>query len=181
MAASLKPIPFLPATPPLPEAARPTVLFDSEHAVPINGEVVTLRHFGPAHTAGDTLVFFEQARVVHVGDVFLGGGGRAVASPISGGTFEGLLRALDRLLELAPADAIVVGGHGKLGETWSVADVARYRAILRSAIDGVARARAAGESLESFLSTAVVPGWSAWGDREGAEALLQAIWNAEDG
>jgi glyoxylase-like metal-dependent hydrolase (beta-lactamase superfamily II) len=179
MAQSLEPFAWLPATKPLPAAALPDVTFTEGHTVELNGERIHMRHFGPAHTAGDAFIFFENARVVHAGDTFLGGGGRAVAAPISGGTFEGLELALGAMVAAAPADAIVVGGHGELGKVWTIADVERYRAVLREGLDWVARARTSGEPTDEDFEGAVVPRWEEWSGGESPQPLLRAIWNAD--
>jgi cyclase len=66
-AAFLRELSFLPATnsgaTPVTELADRLTLFDGEDAV-------DLYHLGPAHTSGDTVVVFRQARVMAVGDVF---------------------------------------------------------------------------------------------------------------
>ena len=179
MARSLKPFPWLPRTEALPVSAIPQVTFAGSHSVEMNGERITLRHFGPAHTAGDAFVIFEKARVVHVGDTFLGGGRTAVAAPISGGSFEGLERALDALpAELAP-DTIVVSGHGSLGEVWTLEEVRQYRDLLRAALQWVAQVRSVGEASDEDFANARLAGWEEWA-RGGASAekLLRAVWNA---
>ncbi len=178
MARSVKPFPLLPATDPLPAAAIPSITFTESHTVEMNGERITLRHFGPAHTAGDAFVFFERANVVHVGDTFRGGGGHAVAAPISGGTFEGLESALGALVAAAAPDAIVVSGHGELGEVWTVAEVEQYRKVLRAALDWVAERRPKGEPSDQDFAAARLPGWEEWAGGESPEDLLKAIWRA---
>ncbi len=175
MASSLEPFPLLPATDPLPPAAVPGRTFRERDEIELNGERVVLRHFGPAHTAGDALVVFEEARVIHAGDVFLGGGRRAVAAPISGGTFPGLLATLDRLLELAPDDALIVGGHGDLGAVSTVEDVRRYRAALQASIEWVDARRDRGEISDEEFAAADLPAWNTWNADEKPAPLLRAI------
>lgn len=175
MSRSLKPFPILPATEPMPERGRPNVTFTDRHVVDMNGERVVLRHFGPAHTAGDAFVFFEEAAVIHAGDAFLGGGGRAVAAPISGGSFEGLDRALGALIEAAPADAIVVGGHGALGEVWTIADVEHYRRVLQAALAWVTEAESAGPISDEDFAAARLREWETWSPGSSPAPLLEAI------
>ena len=49
----------------------PDITYDSEMRFHLNGQTVELMHFGPAHTTGDTAVFFREANVLHMGDVFI--------------------------------------------------------------------------------------------------------------
>src|SRR5690242_2781722 len=51
--------------------ALPIVTFDSEMFLHLNGEEIRLLHLPPAHTDGDTVVFFKNANVVYMGDVFI--------------------------------------------------------------------------------------------------------------
>ena len=36
----------------------------------VNGETVQVWHTPPAHTDGDSAVYFEKANVLHMGDLF---------------------------------------------------------------------------------------------------------------
>ena len=45
------------------------VTFEEEWEQSIGDETIRLRHFGPAHTAGDSIIHFEKADVVHMGDL----------------------------------------------------------------------------------------------------------------
>jgi cyclase len=53
--------------------ATPTVTFDREYALRMGGVEVWLKHFGNAHTNGDTVVYFPDLKVVAVGDLFTPG------------------------------------------------------------------------------------------------------------
>jgi len=55
-----------------PAAALPDITFDDRMQFHFNGERIDLVHFGPAHTTGDTGVFFRGNNAVHLGDVFNG-------------------------------------------------------------------------------------------------------------
>ena len=43
--------------------------YDGTWSTDVGGETVALHYFGPAHTCGDSVVHFEQADVVHMGDL----------------------------------------------------------------------------------------------------------------
>jgi glyoxylase-like metal-dependent hydrolase (beta-lactamase superfamily II) len=45
------------------------VTFEKTWSGSFGDETVTLRHWGPAHTGGDSVIHFEQANVVHMGDL----------------------------------------------------------------------------------------------------------------
>jgi glyoxylase-like metal-dependent hydrolase (beta-lactamase superfamily II) len=65
----------------------------------------------PAHTDGDTVVYFRKANVLHTGDLFSAG-----RYPVwvldSGGTINGMIDALERLAALVNDSTKIIPGHG---------------------------------------------------------------------
>jgi cyclase len=94
-----------------------------------NGEGVQLIHQPAAHTDGDTLVWFRGSDVIAAGDVF-----STTTYPVidvkQGGTINGAVEGLNRILRLCIAEfrteggTLIVPGHGRLSDS---ADVAYYR------------------------------------------------------
>ena len=52
------------------EKTPPSITYEKELQIHLRGEDIRLYHCGPAHTDGDTLVYFVRANVAHWGDVF---------------------------------------------------------------------------------------------------------------
>jgi glyoxylase-like metal-dependent hydrolase (beta-lactamase superfamily II) len=94
-----------------------------------NGEGVQLIHQPTAHTDGDTLVWFRGSDVIAAGDLY-----STVTYPVidvkQGGTIDGVVNGLNRILRLSIAEfrteggTLIVPGHGRLSDS---ADVAYYR------------------------------------------------------
>ena len=65
----------------------------------------------PAHTDGDTFVYFPDSDVLHLGDVF-----RTTSYPIidvyNGGTLAGTIAALELAIDMAGPATRVIPGHG---------------------------------------------------------------------
>lgn len=93
------------------EAARPAVTFGDSATFRLNGEEVRVFHVPPAHTDGDSFVYFVEADVLHTGDVF-----RTNMYPIvdvyNGGTVAGMIEAMRLAVELAGPNTKVIPGHG---------------------------------------------------------------------
>ncbi len=95
----------------------------------LNGESVVIYHAPAAHTDGDSLVHFRGSDVVAVGDVFSPDRYPSI-DRATGGSVQGLIAALNRVLELTvPArfqegGTYVIPGHGRLSDE---ADVVEYR------------------------------------------------------
>jgi glyoxylase-like metal-dependent hydrolase (beta-lactamase superfamily II) len=115
---------------PPPFEAWPTVtFFVPQKDVFFNGEAVQILHQPAAHTDGDSLVFFRRSDVLATGDVFTTTG-YPVIRPEDGGGIDGVIAALNRIIELTvPAEkqeggTLVIPGHGRLCDE---ADVVEYR------------------------------------------------------
>jgi cyclase len=89
----------------------PTVVFKDEMKIKSGRATITLAHYGPAHTNGDTVVYFDDDRTAFVGDlVFIG---RDPLIHLSkGGSSFGLVRTLKEILGHRPHVDMFVPGHG---------------------------------------------------------------------
>jgi cyclase len=115
---------------PPPFAALPTVtLFTPRKDIYFNGEAVEILHQPAAHTDGDSMVFFRRSDVISTGDVFTTTG-YPVIRPEDGGGIDGVIAALNRIIELTVPEekqeggTLVIPGHGRLCDE---ADVVEYR------------------------------------------------------
>ena len=61
----------IPPTPPASKGALPIITFDQDLALHLNGEDIKAIHFPHGHTDGDSVIFFPQSNVVHMGDDFV--------------------------------------------------------------------------------------------------------------
>jgi cyclase len=116
--------------PPPPFEAWPTVtLFMPQKDLHFNGEAIEILHQPAAHTDGDSLVFFRRSDVVSTGDVFTTTG-YPVIRPEDGGGIDGVIAALNRIIEITVPEekqeggTLVIPGHGRLSDE---ADVVEYR------------------------------------------------------
>ncbi len=94
-----------------PEQARPVITYSDAISFHLNGEEVRVFLAPPAHTDGDSFVHFMQSDVLHLGDVF-----RTNMYPIidkfNGGSFLGMIAAMEIAISLAGPDTKVIPGHG---------------------------------------------------------------------
>jgi glyoxylase-like metal-dependent hydrolase (beta-lactamase superfamily II) len=98
----------------------------------LNDEGIQVMHQPAAHSDGDSIVFFRRADVVATGDIF-DLRQFPVIDAAAGGTVQGELDALNRLLDLAipavpllhkPGRTYLVPGHGRIADH---ADLVEYR------------------------------------------------------
>ncbi len=117
------------ATPPPFDAWPTDTLFMPQKDLHFNGEAVQILHQEVAHTDGDSFVFFRRSDVLSTGDVFTTTG-YPVIRPEDGGGIDGVIAALNRIIELTvpqekqEGGTLVIPGHGRLSDE---ADVVEYR------------------------------------------------------
>jgi glyoxylase-like metal-dependent hydrolase (beta-lactamase superfamily II) len=94
-----------------PAGALPVITYSDAISFHLNGEEVRVFIAPPAHTDGDSFVHFRGSDVMHLGDVF-----RTNMYPIidvyNGGSFLGMIAAMELAIELAGPDTKVIPGHG---------------------------------------------------------------------
>jgi cyclase len=126
----------------------------------IGSEIVTAEFRGPAHTAGDSVVIFEKANVVHMGDLVFNrlypyvdnAGGASVA---------GWIKSLEACAAAYPADAIYVFGHGsaKFGVTGKRDDLLAMRDFFSALLAHVEGEIAAGHDKSAVVALENMPGF----------------------
>jgi cyclase len=131
-----------------PESAWPDITYDSEMRFHLNGQTVELMHFGPAHTTGDTAVFFREANILHMGDVFNNTGYPFIDAD-NGGTLDGLITFCESVLAVINDKTVVVPGHGA---TATKADFMQYTQDLAVIRDRIAAQVKAGMDLNDIIA-----------------------------
>jgi cyclase len=137
-----------------PAAAVPSIAFDDRMQLFFNGERVDLAHFGPAHTAGDAVVFFRARNVVHLGDVLIGS--YPIVDAENGGSLDGMIAFCDATLAEIDESTVVIPGHGNLMRR---ADLAAYVTMLRTVRDRLKRLIDGGATLEQVLAAKITAEW----------------------
>ena len=94
---------------------------------------IELLHFGPAHTAGDLVVWLPESKILFAGDIVFT---QRLLGVIPDGNSGGWIKAFDQAMALKPR--IVVPGHGKPTDIKTATrDTRDYLASLRSAAQAV--------------------------------------------
>jgi glyoxylase-like metal-dependent hydrolase (beta-lactamase superfamily II) len=139
-----------------PVAAWPVDTFSNDqNDVFFNDEAVQVLHQPNAHADGDSIVFFRRSDVIAAGDVY-----STVSYPVfdkaQGGSINGVIAALNRIVKLAVSTGnmeggtMIVPGHGRLSDKM---DVVEYRNMVTIVRDRVQALVAQGKTLEQVLAT----------------------------
>lgn len=127
---------------PAAREALPIITFNDRATVHINGEDVRAIHFPHGHTDGDSVIFFPQSNVLHMGDDFVTYGFPFVDTQ-NGGSVSGMIAGVEKALALAPADVKIIPGHGPLS---TVADARKFVDMLKETRGLVAAALKQGKT-----------------------------------
>ena len=152
--------------PAFPAAGWPTETFHQRRKyLYLNGEGIEVLHQPAAHSDGDAVVFFRRSDVVVAGDV-LDTTRFPVIDVERGGSIDGEIAALNRLVELAipsvpivsrEEGTIVIPGHGRLCDQL---DVVEYRDMVTIVRDRVRDLVRAGMTLEQVKAAAPARGYT---------------------
>ncbi len=137
---------------PAPKIALPMITYKQGLSVFFNGEEVKAVHFKSGHTDGDTAIFFTGSNVVHLGDDFFVGRFPFV-DLASGGSVQGLIKNVGKMIEMIPSDAKIIPGHGPVS---GVQDLMEYRSMLIETTTIVRKHMKEGKTLEQ-IKTAGFP------------------------
>ncbi len=132
------------ARPPAPPAALPVVTYEGRLTFHMNGEEVEAFAIPRAHTDGDTLVRFPAEDLIMTGDFF-----RSVGYPNidrnNGGSLQGMLEGLGRVIGMMGPNTRVIPGHGPMVDR---AAIIAHRDMILAIRDRVAQLVKDGKSVE---------------------------------
>ena len=104
-----------------------------------NGEAVQLLHQPAAHTDGDVIVVFRKSDVVATGDIFVPHA-YPVIDTARGGTVDGLIDALNNILDVTIPErnqmggTRVIPGHGRISNEAEIVDYRDMVTIVRDRV-----------------------------------------------
>ncbi len=118
----------------------------------LGDETIQAVYAGPAHTGGDSVVFFEQANIVHMGDLVFNRRQPVTDRP-GGCVIAGWIRSLERIAGAHDADTLYVFGHAKAGfdVTGKKVDVLYQRDFLSAVLEYVRAQVKSGKPREEIV------------------------------
>ena len=137
------------AATPSPAAALPLITYDAPLTFHMNGEEVAAIPVVAAHTDGDTMVRFPGSDVIMTGDFYRSAGYPNIDRN-NGGSFDGMIRGLNNIVELAGPNTRIVPGHGAIVDEKAVI---AHRDLATTLRDRVAALVKKGQTLEQILAT----------------------------
>jgi glyoxylase-like metal-dependent hydrolase (beta-lactamase superfamily II) len=128
--------------PAVPSALWPTDTYETDDWKLYNSEGVYIYHAPNAHTDGDSFVFFRRSDVVSTGDIFTLASYPVIKAD-QGGTINGLIDALNQIIELLEPEeneeggTYVIPGHGHVCDRNDVVNYRDMVTIIRGRIQNL--------------------------------------------
>lgn len=142
----------------LPATALPVITYSDGINVYINGETLNVIHLPNGHTDGDSVIYFEQANVLHAGDLFFNGMFPYIDLD-AGGDVLGYVRNIEKLLAMISDDTKIIPGHGKLGTKTELQNVVT---MIKATRQYVRDLKDKGVSVDDIINKGLDEKWQSW-------------------
>ena len=163
---------------PAAKAALPIITFERDLTVHLNGDDIRALHFPAGHTDGDAIVFFPKANVVHMGDDYVRYGFPFI-DVSAGGSVQGMIAAVEKVMAELPADVKVIPGHGEVS---TVGEMREFLSMLKETSAVVQKGISAGKTLEQLKQEKVLAAWEKWsGSFINTDAFIETLYNSLTG
>tara|TARA_B100000242_G_scaffold162797_2_gene116378 strand:+ start:959 stop:1894 length:936 start_codon:yes stop_codon:yes gene_type:complete len=134
---------------PYPKSALPVITHENGMSLYFNDEKIDLFHFGPAHTTGDTVIYFTNQNAIHLGDVFFSNSYPFIDVD-NGGSLSGMINYLEKIVLVIDKDTIVMPGHGEIS---SISDIKETIEMLKTVKNRILKSIKNNQSLEQIISS----------------------------
>ena len=153
---------------PYPAEALPDITFDHSLTLRFNDETITALHLPNGHTDGDSIIFFEKANIVHMGDHFFNGMFPFVDVGTNG-SVRGVVKNIDGILDKIADDTIVIPGHGAISNKQQLI---AFKDMLVGTINEVEVMMTQKMNLKAMQEKGLSEQWQVWGQG----FLSEKVW-----
>ena len=142
-------------------------------------ENIKIYYWGPAHTNGDSVIFFPHANIAHVGDLVFNRRW-AFIDRSAGASIKNWIIVLDKIQAQFDNDTLFVFGHAFDPEkvTGNKADIKAMQDYLKNLLAFVNSQIKAGKTKDEIMKASSIPGVTEW-QGDGIDRGLQAAYEEE--
>ena len=142
----------------------PTETYTDIHSEKIGDETITLRYWGAGHTNGDSVTHFENANVVHMGDLVFNRRFPYIDKS-AGADISNWVNILDKTTQTFNDETIFIFGHAGEGHDviGSKEDINAFKNYLEKLLEFGQASIAAGKTADELKETVnIIPGAEEW-------------------
>ena len=154
----------------------PNQTFDKELKLKTGDEKIKGYYFGVAHTNGDAVYHFENANIMHLGDLMFNKRHPRV-DRTTGANIQNWIKVLDQIQKQADKDTIYIFGHSLNPgeETGDAENLKKFQDYLSKVLQFAETEVKKGITKEEFIKNTSIPGVTEW-TGEGIERTLTAAY-----
>lgn len=132
--------------------------FATEWTIRLGDETVRAKHYGPAHTGGDCTVFFQEAGIVHMGDLLFNRVYPFIDRP-GGASIQGWVQLLESVTAEHDTSTVYLAGHAHpdFGVVSYRDDLLVMRDYLSALLERAQEGIQAGNSIEEVTAVESLP------------------------
>lgn len=146
------------ASPAKPKEAWPVITFDESLTIHFNNETIKVIHFPNGDTDGDSIIYFVESNVIHMGDHYFTGMFPFVDINSSGNVLS-FSKNITQILKMIPEDIKIIPGHGPLSTR---DDLLEYHKMLEDSISFVQKKIDNDVSMEEIQSKGLPASLKSW-------------------
>jgi glyoxylase-like metal-dependent hydrolase (beta-lactamase superfamily II) len=154
----------------------PDTTFETKWSETVGQEKISLHYWGRAHTNGDAVIHFENANIVHMGDLVFNRRFPYIDTG-AGAHIGNWIDVLQKTQKYFDRDTRFIFGHALDPEavTGDLNDIKAMENYLTSLLDFVDLKKKAGVSKEELRQATAIPGAEEW-QGSGIERSIDAAW-----
>lgn len=159
----------------------PDMTFSDKWTEKVGSEVISMRYWGAGHTNGDALTHFENANVVHMGDLVFNRRFPYIDKG-AGASIENWIIVLDKARNYYDSETIFVCGHSANGHDVVINsdDISAFINYLEKVLIFVESELKSGKSDDEILTATEIPGAPEWQGKGIERSLTSAITEIRD-
>jgi cyclase len=154
----------------------PDTTFKEDWKLKLDDEKIKADYFGPGHTNGDAVYYFENANIMHVGDLMFNKR-HPFVDRTAGANIKSWITDLDKIVKKSEKDTLFIFGHSLNPgeETGTAEDLNKFKDYLQKLLDFTAAEIKKGVSKEDFIKNTSIPGVTEWSG-QGIDRPLTAAY-----
>jgi glyoxylase-like metal-dependent hydrolase (beta-lactamase superfamily II) len=129
----------------------------------VASEKISLHYYGPGHTNGDAIIYFEEQNILHMGDLVFNRR-HPFVDKTAGANIKSWIRVLDKTVNNFGSSPIYIFGHAAEGHevTGTVDDLKAFGDYLNKLLDFTDAQIKAGKTKDEILKATEIPGAPEW-------------------
>jgi glyoxylase-like metal-dependent hydrolase (beta-lactamase superfamily II) len=152
----------------------PDVTYTDRWQEKIGDEIIDMQYWGPGHTNGDSIIHFQNANVVHLGDLIFNRKYPYIDKG-AGAMIDNWIQILQQVQTYFDNETIFIFGHAFDGYqiTGNKDDISAFADYLTALLEFVSNQIKSGKSKDEIMAATEIPGASQW-QGEGIQRSLTA-------